>query len=210
MNPSPPDSFSREPPGPILIHDIYIDESSQTQNRYLVIGGRPVRPSLGGQAGTCRQRLHSAHLEARLLTIPSIEDGSRLLWPRWRPAGSVIVRQHDQGGRPDDAAKADGAPGEVAIVLYKQSALTVRWSWQRKRNTQTCCHLRYRQRHPRWTGRGCRIRHWHKVRQRQTRTYPSLGLGHCNSRCMPYGHPVHKLDARWRTPQRKAEPRLTR
>jgi hypothetical protein len=29
----------REPPDPTVLHDVYIDESSQTQNRYLVIGG---------------------------------------------------------------------------------------------------------------------------------------------------------------------------
>jgi Protein of unknown function (DUF3800) len=51
--------MAREPPDPALLHDIYIDESSQTKHRYLVLGGLIVPTSSvpGLLDGIARARL---------------------------------------------------------------------------------------------------------------------------------------------------------
>lgn len=65
----------REPPDPRLLHDIYIDESSQTKHRFLVLGGL-ILPEASAQ------EFEDRILQARLPELPRGE----LAWTKVSPA----------------------------------------------------------------------------------------------------------------------------
>ena len=79
-----------EPPDPSVLHDVYIDESSQTKNHYLVIGGLIVPTRIVAD-------LDAAIHAARLPQLPFGEmkwgkvSSSKMPAPRRYHPGLVIV-----------------------------------------------------------------------------------------------------------------------